>query len=215
MSEELFKEAANAVLEGDTARAEKLAQKSLDKNLDPLKIIEKGFTPGIAEAGRLFDRGELFLPQLMSCANAMKAATTIVNEALGVESGAKEGTIRVVLGSVEGDLHDIGKGIVASLLEANGIEVIDLGTDVPVEKFVSEAEENDADIIGTSTLLTTTMKETEKLENYLKEKGLREKFKTIVGGAPVTERWVNKIGADAYAENANEAVDKIFELAKK
>ncbi len=214
MNDSLFEKAANAVLEGEMNKSKEIAQKSIDQGIDPLKMIEKGFSPGIAEAGRLFDRGELFLPQLMTCADAMKAATNILNQTLGNEPGNNEGVIKVILGSVEGDLHDIGKGIVASLLEANGIEVIDLGTDVPVDKFASKAQEFEVDVIGTSSLLTTTMKETEKLENYLKEKGLRNKFKTIVGGAPVTERWAKKIGADAYAENANEAVSKIFEITQ-
>ncbi|MCK8817941.1 corrinoid protein [Natroniella sulfidigena] len=212
MSNELFEKAADAICDADVERAEELAQIALDEGIAPLEMIEKGYTAGINEVGRLFDRGELFLPQLMGCAEAMKSATAILKEAAAEQGSESEESIKVVLGTVQGDVHDIGKGIVASILEANGIEVHDLGTDVAVEDFIETAKEVDADIIGTSALLTTTMGVSEELLKTLDEEDLRGEFKVMVGGGPVTKRWADKIGADGYAENANEAVSKIKEL---
>ncbi|ADL12786.1 methyltransferase cognate corrinoid protein [Acetohalobium arabaticum] len=213
MSDELFEKAAEAICDADVDKAEEIAQTALDEGIDPLKMIEKGYTAGIKEVGRLFDRGELFLPQLMGCAEAMKKASGILQEAAAKEDAAAGESIKIVLGTVQGDVHDIGKGIVASILEANGIEVFDLGTDVPIEDFITKAKEVDADIIGTSALLTTTMGANEELLEILEEENLRDEFDLVVGGGPVTKRFAEKIGADGYAEDANEAVNKIKELA--
>ncbi len=215
MSEELYEKAAESILNADAEAAEEIAKESLDKGIDPLDMIENGFTEGISEVGRLFDRGDMFLPEVMSCADAMKAATSILNEAKSETEGKSTENIKFVLGTVEGDVHDIGKGIVASILEANGIEVYDLGTDVPTPEFIEKAKEVDADIIGTSALLTTTMEASEDLIELLEEENLRDRFKVVVGGGPVTERWANKIDADGYAENANQAVVQAKKLAEK
>jgi trimethylamine corrinoid protein len=140
----------------------------------------------------------------------MRIATEIINAAIPAGKQQKKG--KIIIGTVEGDIHDIGKTIVVSLLKANGFEVYDLGRDIPTEKFLEKADEVGADIIGTSALLTTTMEGQKKLELALKKAGLKGKYKTMVGGAPVTQRWADRIGADAYAEDAGEAVKKAKQL---
>lgn len=213
IDQSLLEAAADSILHADQARAEEIAHQVLEAGMDPLEMITHGFTVGIVRVGDLFERGELFLPELVQCAEVMKSATEILNTAMGSEQKQVSG--KVILATVEGDIHDIGKGIVASLLVANGLEVIDLGRDVPATKIIEKAEEVQADIIGTSALLTTTMIQQKRLEEILKKEGIREKYKTVVGGAPVTARWAARIGADAYAENAVEGVNKMFELLRQ
>ena len=159
MSEKLFKEAIEAILKGDTDKATDVAKRGLDEGLDPLALMEQGFIPGINQVGDLFETGRLFLPQLVYSAMAMEKATEIINAAIPEEKAAVTG--KVVVGTVEGDVHDIGKTIVVSLFKANGFEVMDLGRDVPIERFIDEAEKFGANIIGSSTLLTTTMVDAE------------------------------------------------------
>lgn len=212
MSEEIFAEAVDAVEKGDAERAAEIARKGLDQGIDGMELLNKGFVPGINKVGDLFGEGRLFLPELMMSATAMQRVTDIINASF--PEGKMESRGKVLLGTVEGDLHDIGKTIVAALFKANGFEVKDLGRDVPVKLFIEEAEKFGADIIGTSALLTTTMVVQKELEEELKKTGLKEKYKTMVGGAPVTQRWGNRIGADAYAEDASEGVRKAIELLK-
>lgn len=208
----LLEEAANSILEQNQAKAEEIAHKALEMGLDPMEMLTEGFIKGIVKVGDLFDRGELFLPELTRCSEVMKSAADILSSAISGEKVQRSG--KVVIATVEGDVHDIGKGIVVSLMRAYGLEVLDLGRDVPVMKIIEKAEDFGADIIGTSALLTTTMEGQKQLEKALRKEGLREKYKTIVGGAPVTERWAKRIGADAYAENAIEGVRKAFEFLK-
>jgi trimethylamine corrinoid protein len=171
------------------------------------------FIPGINEVGDLFGRGQLFLPELMQAADVMKVATDIINAELAKnETTRQKKAGRVLIATVKGDVHDIGKCIVVSLMKANGFEVTDLGRDIDVDTIIKKAIEVDADIIGTSALLTTTMKEQKVLEEALKSAGLRDRFLTMVGGAPVTPRWAARIGADAYAEDAQDGVVKVKEL---
>ncbi len=210
MTDEIYAGAREAVLKGDVDAATDMARKGLDQGIDPIELINNGFIPGITEVGDLFGTGQLFLPELIKAAKAMQAATDIINAALP-EGGGQAGG-RMVIGTVEGDVHDIGKTIVVSLLKANGFEVLDLGRDVKTERFIEEAERFNADIIGSSALLTTTMGGQKKLEEALKAAGLKGRFKTMVGGAPVTRRWARRIGADAFAENASEAVRLAKEL---
>jgi len=151
----------------------------------------------------------------MMAADAIKEAVAILNDAIEKSGKKREVTAKVVLATVEADLHDIGKGIVASLMVANGFEVIDLGRDVPSQKIVDTAIEQGADVIGSSALLTTTMTHQKEIEELLEEKGLKGKIKTIVGGAPVTLRWQNKIGADGFGETAAESVRLVNEFVKK
>lgn len=179
-----------------------------------MELMNEAFIPGINEVGDLFGRGQLFLPELMQAANTMKAVTDIINDALPENMEKQQGGA-IVMATVKGDVHDIGKCIVVSLLRANGFTVHDIGRDIDTEMIIEEAVKVDADIIGTSALLTTTMVRQKDLETELKKAGLRERFKTMVGGAPVTTRWASRIGADAYAEDAQDAVKKVKELLRK
>jgi trimethylamine corrinoid protein len=208
--QELMDDAMNAIILGDTTKAVEVARRALTEGIDPIEILNSGFIPGISIVGDLFGSGKLFLPDLILAAEAMKTATEVCNEALPKERIEKRG--KVVIGTVEGDIHDIGKVIVVSLLQANGFEVYDLGRDVPTQKFIEKAQEVEADVIGSSCLLTTTMEGQKKLEQELRKQGLRDKFRTIIGGATVTQRWADRIGADAYAEDAADGVKKIRDL---
>jgi trimethylamine corrinoid protein len=213
MSKEIFEEAIKAIVDGDLDKATDIATRGLAEGLDPLELMTSGFIPGINEVGDLFGAGKLFIPGLVKSADAMEKATAIINDAIPQEQETVSG--RIVIGTVEGDMHDIGKTIVVSLLRANGFEVLDLGRDVSPQRFIEEAEKFNADIIGSSTLLTTTMPVQKELEEELKKAGLKEKYKTIVGGAPVTRRWANRIGADAFAQDAGDGVKKIKQFLEK
>jgi len=213
MSKNFFEQALESIVKGDVDQATEIAQRGLDAGIDPLELMTNGFIPGINQVGDLFGSGKLFIPGLVKSAEAMQKATAIINAAIPQEQAAVGG--KLVIGTVEGDMHDIGKTIVVSLLRANGFEVLDLGRDVPIARFVDAAEKFGAAIIGSSTLLTTTMGVQKELEEELKKSGLKEKYKTIVGGAPVTQRWANRIGADAYAQDASDGVKKIKQLLMK
>jgi len=207
---DFLKKVIESVIGGDEAGAEALARQALEQNLDPLQVINEGYVVGIKQVGDMFECGELFLPELIQAAEAVKKATELLNSA--ITGGADSNKGNVLIATVEGDIHDIGKAIVVSLLVANGFNVLDLGRDVPTLDIIARAEEFKADVIGTSALLTTTMVKQKELEDTLVKEGLKSKYKTIVGGAPVTVRWAEKIGADAYAENAGEGVNKIISL---
>ena len=211
---DIFQQAQAAIETGDADAAVQLAKQGLEQGIDGIDLLNKGFIVGINKVGDLFGEGQLFLPELIMSATAMQGVIEIINAALE-KKGKKQTRGKVVIGTVEGDLHDIGKTIVVSLLRANGFEVNDLGRDVPVDRFIREAEAFGADVIGTSALLTTTMSVQKELVEKLEEKGLKGKYKTIVGGAPVTERWAKRIGADAYAADATDGVRKIKELLEK
>ncbi len=210
MTSEFYEAAIEAIVKGDGARATELANKGLSEGIDPLELLNQGFIPGINKVGDLFDVGMLFLPELILSAKAMQNASDVINAAM--PEGDRQVQGRFLIGTVEGDVHDIGKTIVVSLLKANGFEIRDLGRDVPAARFIQEAEDFKADIIGSSSLLTTTMPAQKTLEDELRKAGLRERYKTMVGGAPVTERWAKRIGADAYAENATACVRVAKEL---
>ena len=210
MTDDLFAKAAQAIVEQDREAAVEIATQALSAGIAPAEIMSQGFVAGIAQVGELFESGELFLPELMMAAQAMEGAMSIANAALGEGGAARKGTI--VLGTVQGDVHDIGKAIVIAYLKANSYEVFDLGRDCALESFLTKAEEHKAQIIGLSALLTTTMEEQKKLIATLKDRGLRDQYKVIVGGAPVTQRWADQIGADAYAEDASDGVKKIDAL---
>ena len=210
MTQKIFEEAIAAVINGESDKATEIAKRGLDAGIDPLELMNSGFIPGINQVGDLFGSGKLFIPGLVKSADAMEKATAVINSAIPEEQETAGG--KIVVGTVEGDMHDIGKTIVVSLFRANGFDVLDLGRDVSVERFIDEAEKFGADIIGSSTLLTTTMVVQKEIEEALKKSGLREKYKTIVGGAPVTQRWAKRIGADAYAQDAGDGVIKIKAL---
>lgn len=211
MSEELYNKLKQAVIEGESEDAEKFAKQALDQKVDPLKCINLGLMPGIQEVGDLFSKGDYFLPELIMGADAMKVALEILEPAL-VGGQEREVVGRVVLGTVEGDLHEIGKTLVGTMLTANGFQVTDIGVDQTAEAFVKAVEENNADIVGASALLTTTMLQQKKLIEALEGAGLRDKVKVMIGGAPVTERYAEEIGADGYAEDAISSVDIAYRL---
>ena len=208
---DIYQEAIDAIVSSDRAAAEDVANRALAQGIKPGDIMANGFVKGIQEIGDLFESGEVFLPELMMAADAMAGATEVTNAAL--EAGEAESKGTVVIGTVQGDVHDIGKAIVIAYLKANGYEVTDLGRDVAADAFIANAKELNADIIGMSALLTTTMEEQRKVIKAIKEQDLP--FKTVVGGAPCTQRWADQIGADAYAEDANDGVKKMTALLEK
>jgi len=209
---EIFEKLAQAVIDGEPEDAVAFAKEALEQGLDPLECITKGLTKGIQKVGDLFASGEYYLPELIIGADAMKGGLEVLEPAL-VGDQKREIVAQVVLGTVEGDLHEIGKTLVGTMLIANGFRVKDIGVDQPASAFVDAVKEVDATIIGASALLTTTMLQQEKLIHALEEAGLRDKVKVMVGGAPVTETYAKKIGADGYAEDAISAVDLAFRLA--
>jgi trimethylamine corrinoid protein len=208
---DIYQEAAESIVNADRAAAEEIATRALADGISPSDIMQQGFVKGIQEVGDLFESGEVFLPELMMSADAMAGATEITNAALEGEAAEAKGVI--VIGTVQGDVHDIGKAIVIAYLKANGYEVTDLGRDVSAESFIEKAKELNADVIGMSALLTTTMEEQKKVIKVVKDEGLS--IKTVVGGAPCTQRWADQIGADAYAEDANDGVKKLDALLGK
>jgi len=211
MSDEMYKRLAQAVIEGEPEEAEALAKEALEQGLDPLTCITEGLTVGIQEVGKLFASGEYFLPDLIIGADAMKVALDVLEPMLAGDQ-QRDVVGRIVLGTVEGDLHEIGKTLVGTMLTANGFLVTDIGVDKKPEEFIAAIKETDADIVGASALLTTTMLQQKKLIASLEEAGLRESVKVMIGGAPVTEGFAEEIGADGYAEDAISSVDLAFRL---
>ncbi|HEY4723431.1 MAG TPA: corrinoid protein [Anaerolineae bacterium] len=211
MTADLFESMKQSVIEGDEERSAELAQQALAQGLDPLVAINAGFVLGINYVGEQFGAGEMFLPDLMLAAEAMKAAVAVLEPEMARRGTQREVLGRVVLGTVKGDIHEIGKNLVATMLSASGFEVHDLGVDVPFDKFGQKAREVNADIVGVSALLTTTMAGQKTVIEALDDMGLRPQVKVIVGGAPVTRSWAQEIGADGYSEDAMGAVA----LAKK
>ena len=209
-NEEYFKEAIDSLVEHDKDRAEDVAKRALAAGITPQDIMQNGFVVGIRQVGDQFDEGEVFLPELMQAAAAMEAAMEICNAALPEGESESRGT--VVMGTVEGDVHDIGKAIVCAYLRANGYTVYDLGRDVPPVDFIEKAVEVNADVIGASALLTATMRKQVEIIEELQEQGLRDRFIVIVGGAPCTQAYADQIGADAYAADANDGVKKLEKL---
>jgi len=214
VTEEIYARMRASIESYDRDAAIAAAQDAVDAGLDPVAAVEEGFAVPIRALGEAFDRMEIFLPQLVMAADAMKAGTTLF-EGAAIREGRtlpKKGV--VVLGTVEGDIHDIGKTIVAAMLQANGYEVHDLGVEVPAPRFIQSAEEVGAQIIGMSALLSTTMLFQRDVIGLLRNKGLQDKYFLLVGGAPVTQDWADEIGADAYARDAVEAV-KLLEARQK
>jgi trimethylamine corrinoid protein len=210
---EWFEKAAQSILDADEDAAKEVAKKSLEAGMNPIEMISKGFSAGIRKMGDLFDRGEVFLPGLVVASDAMVAAVKILEHALpGDQQNQKKGVI--VIGTVEGDIHDIGKGIIVTMLSVHGYEVHDLGRDVPIENFVAKAKEVSADIVGSSAMMTTTQIGQKKLEEALKTAGLRDKIKTMVGGAVATDHWAKRIGADFFGESPQDTLEKLEEILK-
>jgi 5-methyltetrahydrofolate--homocysteine methyltransferase len=193
-----------SILAGDAPRAVEITEAALAANVDPQVLVNEQMIPAMDEAGRRFENSEFFVPELLIAARAMKGALKLLRPLLAQQGVEPVGC--VVIGTVKGDLHDIGKGLVASMLEGGGFDVIDLGVDVPPERFVAEAVEHDADIVAVSALLTTTMTGMKDVVKALGEAGVRDRCQIMIGGAPVTQQFANSIGADGYGANASAAV---------
>jgi corrinoid protein of di/trimethylamine methyltransferase len=206
MSEELFAGLKQAVIDGDANAAAALAEKALADGVSPLDAIDKGLVPGLSHVGEEFGRGELFLPDMMLAARAMQRATAILEPELKAQAQERSVLGRVVLGTVKGDIHEIGKNLVGMMLATSGFEVKDLGVDVAPERFVEAAKEFNADIVGVSALLTTTMAGQRTVIEQMAAAGLHPQVKVIVGGAPASASWAAEIGADGYTEDAIGAV---------
>lgn len=203
---DLYDEMRVAVLMGEEEDAATLAERVLAENLDPLESMNEGFLKGIREAGELYQEGEYFLPELVCSADAMKTALEILNPAIRQMDEGSVSKGLVVLATVQGDIHDIGKTIVGAMLTAGGYEILDLGSDVASAEIVQTVREQKPRILGMSALLTTTMEQQRTVISLLKNEGLRDGLKVIVGGAPASQEWADKIHADGYADNAMDAV---------
>jgi len=201
----------DAVLEGNLPTAKSVTEQALAAGVDPQTLLTEAMIPAMDEVGRMFEANEYFVPELLISARAMKGALEIVSPLLKASGAQPAG--KVVIGTVRGDLHDIGKNLVAAMLEGGGFEIVDLGVDVSPEKFVEAIETSGANIIAMSALLTTTMPSMKATIQQLEEAGIRDKVKVMIGGAPVTQRYADEIGADAFSDNASGAVRVARELS--
>jgi 5-methyltetrahydrofolate--homocysteine methyltransferase len=208
-----FEEMGNSVIAGDKEKSAELTKLAIDEGVNPLDIINKGLISGMDVVGQRFKAGDMFVPEVLMSANAMKAGMALVRPLLVGEDIPSSG--KVLLGTVSGDLHDIGKNLVGMMMESGGLEIINLGTDVSPEDFAAAVREHKPDVLGMSALLTTTMLVMRDTIEVLEEEGLREKVKVIIGGAPVTKDFADEIGADGWAPDAASAKDLAFELIGK
>jgi 5-methyltetrahydrofolate--homocysteine methyltransferase len=204
-----LKQLHDAVLTGDAKTARSVTEQALAAGVAPLQLVQEYMVPAMGEVGRRFECNEYFVPELLLSARAMKGALELIRPLLAASGAQPAG--RVAIGTVKGDLHDIGKNLVAAMLEGGGYEVIDLGVNVTPEQFVAAVKEKNANIVAMSALLTTTMPSMRTTVDALKHAGIRDKVKILVGGAPITQRYAEEIGADGFAESAAGAVP----LAKK
>lgn len=206
MSQELYEAMAQSIIDGEVEDASRLARQAIEAGIDPLVAINEGFVKGLDHVGEAFGCGEMFLPDLVLAAEAMKAAVAVLEPELERTGQERKVLGKVVIGTVAGDIHDIGKTLVATMLSASGFQVFDLGVNVDVTAFTEKARDVEADIVGVSSLLTTTMVKQRDVIEALDDMGLRPQVKVMVGGAPVTQSWAAEIGADGYSEDAMGAV---------
>jgi corrinoid protein of di/trimethylamine methyltransferase len=212
MSAELLNQITTSLVEGDPDRTVALTRQAINAGLEPMSIIEGGLVPGMNIVGDKFSQGEYFLPHLIISAGGMQQAMELLEPELRARQQEVKVTGKVVIGTVHGDIHEIGKSLVGTMLSASGFQVYDLGVDVPAEAFVSKVKETGANLVGLSALLTTTMVVQKEIIDALSAAGVRQQVKVIVGGAPVTRGWATEIGADGYAEDAIEAVQLATQL---
>jgi corrinoid protein of di/trimethylamine methyltransferase len=212
MADELFQKMAQSIIDGDSDVAVALAKQSIESGMDPLDAISKGFVIGVNQVGDAFSCGDAFLPELVMAGEAMKAAVSTLDPEMKKRGTQRTILGKVVLATVEGDIHEIGKSLVGTMLSASGFQVYDLGVDVPAARIIAKVQEVDANLVGLSALLTTTMVKQREVINELDKLGLRKKVKVMVGGAPVTRDWVQKIEADGYSEDAIGAVNVAKQL---
>ncbi|MDV0445236.1 Methionine synthase [Methanimicrococcus sp. At1] len=206
--DEVIAMAKEAIMEFDGEMAEEAAQEGLKAGVNPVEIIQ-AYTDAMGDVGVQFEAGTLFLPHVLAASEAMNAGIKILKPEMEKTKAETTSKGKVVIGTIEGDIHSIGKDIVVSMLGIAGYDVIDLGRDVPIAKFVESVKENKPVIVGSSALMTTTMVNQIQIEEQLKEAGVRDSVKTMVGGAPCTQDWADKIGADIYGESATDAVAKV------
>lgn len=206
MHTELFEAMAQSIIDGDEEEAEALARRAIEQGVDPLAAINQGFVVGVNEVGAQFSCGDMFLPDLVLAGEAMKVAVTVLEPEMARLGTERQMLGTVVLGTVKGDIHDIGKTLVATMLSASSFNVHDLGVDVSAEDFIHKIRSENANLVGLSALLTTTMVNQKTVIDALEEAGLRNQVKVMVGGAPVTSDWAEEIGADGYSEDAIGAV---------
>jgi len=204
LKEELFKKLSEAVVEMDEEQAVAVAKEVVKENYDAVEAIDKGLSAGMEVAGKLFEEEEYFVPELLICSDAMYAGLDILKP--HIKTNDDEVKHKVVIGVIEGDTHDIGKNLVKIMIETSGFEVIDLGRDIPAATFVEKAKEENADIIVISTLMTTTMEGMNEVIQILNKENIRDNFKVMIGGGPISQSFADKIGADGYSANATEAV---------
>lgn len=215
MTQEIFAKLTNSLILGEPELTVEATREALEAGIEPMTIIRQGLMPGMDVVGEKFASGEYFLPDLIIAADGMQKAMELLEPELRLRQQALESAGTVVIGTVKGDIHEIGKSLVATMLSANGFKVIDLGVDVPTEKFIEQVKENKADILGLSALLTTTMIVQREVIQALSVAGLRDNVKVMVGGAPVTRSWAQDIGADGFAEDAMGAVAVAKQLVGK
>lgn len=209
--DEFLEELSKAILELDARKTLAYTRKALDLGLDPFDVIDRGLSKGMKEMGERFARGDVYIPHLVLAADIMNESLKILKPKL-LQTKEREKTVtKVLIGTVQGDIHDLGKNLVATMLTASGFDVVDLGRDVPTKKVIEKVKEHKPDVVGLSALMTTTMLEQRKVVDSLKDTGLRNSVKVLVGGAPVSSEWAKEISSDGYAENALEAV-KIAKL---
>lgn len=206
MNEELFEKMAQSIIDGDSDVSAELAQQAIAAGVDPLEAINQGFVIGVNTVGEAFSNGNAYLPELVMAGEAMKTAVAVLEPEMKRLGSQRKMFGKVVLATVQGDIHEIGKSLVGTILAASGFEVFDLGVDVPTSRIIEKAKEVDADIVGLSALLTTTMVKQKEVIDELDRLGMRSKIKVMVGGAPVTRDWVQRIEADGYSEDAIGAV---------
>jgi trimethylamine corrinoid protein len=210
---EWLKKAMQSIIDMDDDGAKEIARNSLEDGIDPLEMINDGFSQGIRKMGELFDQGEVFLPGLLIASETMVGAVEILEAAIPVQD-RKEKLGVIVIGTVEGDIHDIGKGIMVTMLRVHGYEVHDLGRDIPTDEFINKVKELKPDVVGSSAMMTTTQNGQKRLEEALEEAGLRDKVKTMVGGAVATDHWAEKIGADMFGETPQDTLNKLAKILK-
>lgn len=215
MSFELFQAMRQSIIDGAPDTAAALARQALAIGVDPLEAINSGYVDGVTYVGERFGCREMFLPDMLASAEAMKAAVAVLDPEIRKRGSARAVLGRVVLGTAKGDIHDIGKNLVGTILAASGFEVFDLGNSVSTEQFVAKAKEVEADIVGVSALLTTTMQGQKAVIEALDHHGMRPRVKAIIGGAAVTGRWAEEIGADGYARSAMGALELAKRLVSK
>ena len=216
VEDELLLEIQQSIIDLDEERTEELTKQAIDEGYDPLDILQKGLTKGVKTVGDKFGRGEVFLPELAMSADCMRAGVQHVDPLLAdLELDDEDTGGKFLIGTVDEDIHNIGKNILITMLKANGFEVVDLGVEIENEEFVEAVEEHDPDILGMSALMTMTMDHQQEVIELLEEEGLRDDLKIMVGGAPTSQEWCEEIGADGYGDNADAAVEVAKELVEE